>query len=190
MTSVDVVIVPMFPARPVRGMLTPLRAGLLRMLSGVSPCATCQTIWPLSISIAVMAPYGGLNKGRPCTVSAPLAAAAPSAAGGGAISKSATPRMKFISDLPFAGGTRPRLVTSDLPYTYKRCVCGSYDPPGQLVPPWQQPISRVPNGPPALLTTGGVKSGPILYFEISCSALAFSSGVKSITSSTENPLRP
>src|ERR1700691_3891083 len=69
-------------------------------------------------------------------------------------------------------------------------VCGSYDPPGQLVPPLQQPISKVPSGPPALLTTGGVNSGPILYFEMIAIPCAFNSGVKSIRSSTEKPLRP
>ncbi len=99
----------------------------------------------------------------------------PSAVGGRAASEAADPRTKFISDPP-AGGTRPRLATSDLPYTYKKWVCGSYDPPAQLVPPWQQPISSVPSGPPALLTTGGVNSGPILYFEISCNRLSLQLG--------------
>ena len=51
-------------------------------LSGVSPCAICQTISPLLRSIAVMRPYGGLTSGSPCTVSAAAAAFAAAGRGG------------------------------------------------------------------------------------------------------------
>src|ERR1700730_5354454 len=43
------------------------------------------------------------------------------------------------------------------------------------------------SGPSALLTEGGVNSGPILYFETSFSASACSSGVKLIRLSLEMP---
>src|SRR5687767_11779861 len=48
----------------------------------------------------------------------------------------------------------------------------------------------MPSGPSALLTTGGVKIGPILYLEAILIASARSSGVKSISSSIEEPWRP
>ena len=67
----------MRPWRPVRGMVRPFSAGWFLMLSGVSPCAICQTISPLFRSIAVMRPYGGLMSGSPWTVSAAAAAASP-----------------------------------------------------------------------------------------------------------------
>src|ERR1700690_1459979 len=70
------------------------------------------------------------------------------------------------------------------------CVSGSYDPPGQFVPPWQHPATSAASGPSALLTTGGLNSGPILYFEAAWIASALSSGVKAISSSTDVPLRP
>src|SRR5262245_56582410 len=73
--------------------------------------------------------------------------------------------------------------------TYTMCVSGSYDPPGQFEPPPAVPLVRVAGGPPSLLTTGGVKIGPNLYFETSFTASARSSGVKSIRASTETPLR-
>src|ERR1700676_1550891 len=41
------------------------------MLSGVSPWAICQRISPLSMSNAVMRPYGGLISGNPRTVRPP-----------------------------------------------------------------------------------------------------------------------
>src|SRR5271154_7089143 len=69
---------PDVPAWPVFGMFRPLSAGWLRMLSGVSPCATCQVISPLSRLIAASVPYGGLKIGSPCTVKPP---APPSGAG-------------------------------------------------------------------------------------------------------------
>jgi len=42
-------------------------------------------------------------------------------------------------------------------------------------------------GPLALLTTGGVKTGPNLYFDVSRMASARSSGVKSIKLSMVTP---
>src|SRR6059036_3817037 len=69
------------------------------------------------------------------------------------------------------------------------CVSGSYEPPGQFVPPLEGPIPIVASGPSSLLTTGGVKIGPSLYFDTTFSASARSSGVKSIRSSIETPWR-
>src|ERR1700688_1122103 len=69
------------------------------------------------------------------------------------------------------------------------CVSGSYDPPGQFVPPLFTAIASVPSGPSSLLTTGGVNIGPILYRETSLNASARNSGVKSMRSSTEEPCR-
>src|SRR3569833_1948647 len=60
----------------------PLSAGLLRMLSGVSPCAPCQTISPLSRLMALMVAYGGFSNGRPWMVS--VRKPPPPAAGGAA----------------------------------------------------------------------------------------------------------
>ena len=42
------------------------------------------------------------------------------------------------------------------------CVSGSYEPPGQFVPPVADGSVSVASGPSTLLTTGGVKIGPIL----------------------------
>src|SRR5215475_890130 len=67
------------------------------------------------------------------------------------------------------------------------CVSGSYDPPGQLVPPLLIAVASVPSGPSILLTTGGVNIGPILYREAIFIASACNSGVKSIRSSIEDP---
>ena len=47
--------------------------------------------------------------------------------------------------------------------------------------------TSVPSGPPALLTVGGVKIGPILYCATCFTASARSSGVKSIRSSRRRP---
>src|SRR5258706_14488484 len=67
-------------------------------------------------------------------------------------------------------------------------LSGSYDPPAQLVDAWG--IESAASGPSILLSTGGVKIGPILYLEVSFTASARSCGVKSIRSSTETPVRP
>ena len=85
----------MMPACPVRGIVSPLSAGLFLTLSGVSPCAICQRISPLSRSIAVMRPYGGLMSGSPWTVTPPpppSAAAAARRRGAGAASAPAAAR--------------------------------------------------------------------------------------------------
>src|SRR5882724_462348 len=69
------------------------------------------------------------------------------------------------------------------------CVSGSYDAPGQFVPPLAVPRVSVANGPSILLSTGGVNTGPILYLVISFFASSRIAGVKSIKSSIEIPLR-
>src|SRR5437667_9216683 len=69
---------------------------------------------------------------------------------------------------------------------YAMCVSGSYEPPGQFV---AKPDVSVEIGPGSLLTTGGVKIGPILYRSAVFSASARSSGVKSIRSSIDTPWR-
>src|SRR5947208_2162321 len=51
-------------------------------------------------------------------------------------------------------------------YTYTVCVSGSYDPPGQLVPPEAVPIVSVPRWPSSLLTVGGVKEGRRRYIHV------------------------
>src|SRR3954468_16134574 len=66
------------------------------------------------------------------------------------------------------------------------CVSGSYAPPGQFV---AKPDVSVDSGPSVLLTTGGVKIGPILYCATIFSASARSSGVKSTRSSFDTPCR-
>ena len=88
------------------------------------------------------------------------------------------------------GGINPIGVTDafDAP-TYTVCVSGSYDPPGQFVPPLAVPTVSVASGPSILLTTGGVNTGPILYLSTICSASSRSAGVKLIKSSTEIPFR-
>src|SRR5690242_18028466 len=87
------------------------------------------------------------------------------------------------------GGSSPKLEMMLCENTYNVWVSGSYDPPGQLAPPMAPGAPIVDSGPSALLTTGGVNSGPILYFESSFTASARSSGVKSIKSSTAMPCR-
>src|SRR5713226_8554436 len=69
------------------------------------------------------------------------------------------------------------------------CVSGSYDPPGQFVPPLAVPSVSVAKGPSTLLSTGGVYTGPILYFAIIVCARSRIAGVKSIRSLIEIPLR-
>ena len=55
-TNVFVTSVPTPPVWPVRGISRLFSATLLRITSGVSPCATCHTISPLSRLIAEMVP--------------------------------------------------------------------------------------------------------------------------------------
>src|SRR5437879_12554938 len=88
------------------------------------------------------------------------------------------------------GGTSPKGHRQALQAcTYTVCVSGSYEPPGQLVPPAAVPTVSVASGPSILLRAGGVKIGPILNLETTCAAWARRSGVKSINSSLEMPLR-
>src|SRR5216684_4466093 len=68
-------------------------------------------------------------------------------------------------------------------------VSGSNDPPCQFVPPPSGYIARVPKGPSGLLTTGGVKIGPILNLDTTFRACSRNSGVKSIRSFTLTPWR-
>src|SRR5436309_9688190 len=73
--------------------------------------------------------------------------------------------------------------------TYTVCVSGSYEPPGQFVPPEAVPTVKVPSGPSSLLSEGGVNTGPSLYFEAIAFALSLISGVKSTRSPSSTPLR-
>src|SRR5437762_9104485 len=95
-----------------------------------------------------------------------------------------------MSEISFGAFTSPIGVTHALhAYTYTVCVSGSYDPPGQFVPPLAVPIVSVASGPSTLLSTGGVYTGPILYLAISVRAWSRNAGVKSIRSSVNTPLR-
>src|SRR5690348_14948345 len=79
----------------------------------------------------------------------------------------AVPATYFISDTSFGDNASPMGVRQALQaYAYTVCVSGSYDAPGQFVPPLAVPNVRVASGPSILLSTGGVYTGPILYFEI------------------------
>src|SRR5438094_2384008 len=108
------------------------------MLSGVSPCAICQTISPLLRSIAVMRPYGGFTKGRPWMFRAgppPSPPPPPTVElGGGAFGFGAVPRMKFMSD-NCGLLTSPISVIPVFEKMYMMPVSGSYDPHCQLAPP-------------------------------------------------------
>src|SRR5579859_4359958 len=95
-----------------------------------------------------------------------------------------------MSDTSFGAGTSPIGSTHALhANAYKMCVSGSYEPPGQFVPPDAVPSVSVPSGPSAWLATGGVNTGPRLYFATIALARSRSSGVKSINSSSDTPLR-
>src|SRR5215472_8541930 len=95
-----------------------------------------------------------------------------------------------MSEISFGAFTSPIGVTHALhAYAYTVCVSGSYDPPGQFVPPLAVPIVSVASGPPTWLSTGGVYTGPILYRAMIVCAWSRSAGVKSIRSSANTPLR-
>src|SRR6185503_16444926 len=81
--SVLVTSTPIRPGRPVRGIFNPLSAGWLRTMSGVSPCAICQTCSPLLRSVAVMRPHGGFTSGSPWTDRPPPPSSPPATAGAG-----------------------------------------------------------------------------------------------------------
>src|ERR1051326_5878726 len=90
-----------------------------------------------------------------------------------------------MSEISFGGCTRPLGVRHALQANrYAVWVSGSYEPPGQFVPPEAVPSVSVASGPPTLLSTGGVNTGPSLYFETIDCAWARSAGVKSTRSST------
>src|SRR5215467_6476867 len=141
-----------------------------------------------------MRPYGGLMIGSPCT-NRPLLLSPPAPTVGpvdppGLLGSGAVPVMKFMSDLRFSsGGTRPRALACVFENTYMMCVSGSYEPPCQFAPPVAAGRISVARGPSHLLTTGGVKIGPILYFETNSTACCRSPGVKSIRSSMDTPCR-
>src|SRR5215468_4222990 len=141
-----------------------------------------------------MRPYGGLIIGSPWTNN-PLLLSPPAPTDGpvdppGLLGSGAWPVMKFMSDLRFSsGGTRPSALAWVFENTYMIFVSGSYEPPCQFAPPVAAGRISVARGPSQLLTTGGVKIGPILYFETNSTACWCSSGVKSIRSSSDTPCR-
>src|SRR5512132_4228972 len=92
-----------------------------------------------------------------------------------------------MSENPAGGGTSPIEPIAPVEYTNTVCVSGSNEPPFQFVPASALVSNAI--GPSSLPTTGGVNIGPILYFLTSSSASALSSGVKSIRSSVETPVR-
>src|SRR5262249_48404422 len=95
-----------------------------------------------------------------------------------------------MSEISFGARTNPIGSTQALHANkYAVCVSGSYEPPGQFVPPDAVPIVSVPNGPSILLSVGGVNNGPRWYWEAMVFARSRSSGVKSIRSSMATPLR-
>src|ERR1700722_9538261 len=132
-TRLLVVSVPISPVLPVRGIVSPASAGLFRTLSGVSPCATCQTISPLSRLIAVMRPYGGFSSGNPLTSNTGSPDSGFGEGTGGAPIGLpargvlfATPCTYSMSEILGLGdGTNPSADKSVREYTYKMCVSGS-----------------------------------------------------------------
>src|SRR5579883_2120471 len=97
---------------------------------------------------------------RPCGESAPAFSPGPVRM---RTSCPAVPATNSISETSLGARTSPIGVRQALQAkTTTLCVSGSYDPPGQLVPPDAVPSVKVASGPPALLSTGGVKTGPIL----------------------------
>src|SRR6266498_1082085 len=67
-----------------------------------------------------------------------------------------------------SAGTRPSWLSVLVDETNRMWVSGSYEPPGQLVPPPAAPSASVASGPSTLLTAGGVNHGPIRYLDASC----------------------
>src|SRR5438128_2525213 len=107
---------------------------------------------------------------RPLLLSPPAPTAGP-AAGAGLVGSGACPVRKFMSDLRrSSGGTRPSALACVFENTYMMCVSGSYEPPCQFAPPVAAGRINVARGPSHLLTTGGVKIGPILYFDTNATA--------------------
>ena len=90
--------------------------------------------------------------GNPCTFSA---AGAPTVPGG-------FPSTYAMSVRPGSGCTTPNGTSVLCENTYRMCVSGSNDPPGQFVPPPNPDIASVAMGPSGFASTGGVKIGPSL----------------------------
>src|SRR5262245_31729109 len=88
-----------------------------------------------------------------------------------------------------SGGTSPSALAAVTEKMYIIRVSGSNDPPSQFAPPVAAGRISVARGPSHLLTTGGVKIGPILYFDANSTASALISGVKSTRSSSDTPWR-
>ena len=173
----------MRPWRPVRGIVSPLSAGLFLMLSGVSPCAICQTISPLFRSIAVMRAVRRLDQRQPLNGQAAAAFAAAGAAGAAARRRPSPVRPPPAADPdaagsprarrarcpgcsscptdPAGGGTRPSGLDAALREDVDDVRLGierAARPVGAAAPG----SVSVASGPSTLLTTGGVKIGPIL----------------------------
>src|SRR5215831_7367001 len=83
--------------------------------------------------------------------------------------------------------TSPSAVGVLTEKTYSIFVSGSNDPPNQLEPPPAEGSINVASGPGHVETTGGVKSGPSLYFAATFSASALISGVQSMRSASDVP---
>src|SRR5215467_16341042 len=95
-----------------------------------------------------------------------------------------------MSETPLGDSTSPMGSMHELhAYTYTVCVSGSYEPPGQFVPPEAVPVVNVPSGPSILLSAGGVNTPPNLYFDAMALAFSLISGVKSARSLSRTPLR-
>src|SRR5947208_13900052 len=95
-----------------------------------------------------------------------------------------------ISENPFGASTNPRPATPALlACAYTMCVSGSYEAPGQFVPPPSVPIVTACQGPPTLLKTAGRNIGPIRYCFICSQAWARGAGVKLINLSTVTACR-
>src|SRR5579859_1944589 len=95
-----------------------------------------------------------------------------------------------MSETSFGARTNPIGSTHALhANAYTMCVSGSYEPPGQFVPPEAVPTVSVPSVPSNLLSEGGVNTGPSLYFEAIAFPRSSNSGVKSIKSLSRTPFR-
>jgi hypothetical protein len=147
----------MMPGRPVRGSSC-LSAPRGCDAIGASPLATCHLISPLSRSIALMRPYGGLTSGSPysrlCTDRRLRRPPTPRAAGGSLRST----RCPVVRTSPPGGGTDQRHDRASW-IGRRACAFPDREPPGQLVAGACVAMASVAIRPSALLTTGSVKSG-------------------------------
>ena len=180
-TAFFVVSTPIIPPRPVRGIVSPLSAGLLRISSGVSPCAACHTMVPRIQIHRADLPVRRLQHRKTLHRKPTKSALA------------WRDHSIYIRSVRFS---RPRWNQPDgADRSLRKHVkpCGSLDRRThrpQSVPPKGSPTTKVPTGPFVLLITGGVNTGPSLYCDATFSASARSAGVKSIKSSIEEPFRP